>query len=393
MTSRILATTLVLCAATAPARAQSSDQLYRSWSWQGFPGSPRTLGLAGAGSALGDDATALVANPASMTTLKKSELALAALGVGSGTGGRVQDARGSWSGPGYVGGAAILTRRLAAGGYLRQVQGGVLSLASTSVGGSAYTGWLDAQVIEGGAAVAYRVRDRLSAGIRLSASHLQLEGYLRRESGGATTLEAGAAAGETRITASAGVFLEPDRNLRLGLVVEPGCSWTVSRTANDPSRALPLDAGSEYELRQPSRVSSSIAWSAASKLLVVGQADYVRYSEISSALVVRPGASDEPPSAYQSEDALEGRLGLEVSLPVMSRVSAQLRFGVASIAGGGLSYVGANAGEVAAWGNTADRRELAAAGASVVMRSWRFDVAAMFGHTQPVLAAGVRLRY
>jgi len=303
----------------------------------------------------------------------------------------VGDELGSSTGTGFLGGAAMLGPKFDVGGYLRQLRGGQLGLSEFAVGDSSYGGWLDAQIVEDGLTGAYRVGRRLSVGLRVSGSHLKLEGYLKRWGGSGTTLESGAAAGETRMTAAAGVLYEAGGGVVLGATVEPGASWTATRTANDPARGIPLDSGSEYELRQPSRVSSAVAWTVEPRLLVTGQVDYVRYSEIAAALVVRPAADPGPATAYELSDAVEARFGAEVSLPA-GRVSVQLRAGFASEGAGGLKYGGSNAGEAAVWSG-GERRNLITGGGSVVMRSWRLEAAAMLGGEQQVLSAGVRLRF
>jgi hypothetical protein len=58
--------------ATAAA-AQTNDHVYRSWSWQEDPASPRSAGLAGSFTAIADDPSASLTNPAGLTVMPRNE--------------------------------------------------------------------------------------------------------------------------------------------------------------------------------------------------------------------------------------------------------------------------------------------------------------------------------
>jgi long-subunit fatty acid transport protein len=376
-----------------PAWAQTNDALYRSWRWSPTLGSPRAAGLGGAVVGLADDSSAALLNPAGMTTLTKSELGAAVVSVARGETTAHQDVFGSWAGPGFIGGAGRLGARLAIGGYLSQSRGGTLGLTSAfeAPPGTTYSGSVESEIIDSGAAVAWQARPRLNVGVRLTATHLKLSAVYRQSSSGIATVESGAAAGHTRVTGSLGVLYARE-SWRLGLVVHPGASYTVDRTANDLRRGDPIDPGSEYEIRAPGVMSGGGAWQLSPRFLVVGQLDYVRYSEIAGALVVRPGAAARPASEYELEDGIEGRFGVEASWPFRSW-ALQLRGGLVNLAPGSLRYVGSDPAELLSWPGS-DREWLTALGATVATKGgFSLDGAATFGGERAELVVGARFRF
>jgi hypothetical protein len=175
--------------------------------------------------------------------------------------------------------------------------------------GSSDSGHLDATVTDVGGALARRFGGRLSVGVSVTATHLELEGLQRHSSAGdRLELETGSAAGDTRVTASLGLLYEAGRSVRLGLVVNSGASYTVERTASRPSLGG-IDQGSLYELRAPGLVAVGAAFRLNRHVQVSSQLDYVRYSEIKA--FVRPGGVTT--GHYALSDGLEPRFGGELS--------------------------------------------------------------------------------
>lgn len=371
------------------AAAQTNDHLYRSWSWAPAAGAPRSAGLAGAFVAVADDASSAELNPAGMLLLPRSEIAASFYTLPSATVG-IGDRRDRVSGIGFLGGTGRLGARIAIGGYLIQPHKEILQLQAIDLPDRAvYSGSLESSITEGGVAAAYSLSRRLHVGGRLTATHLKLEGaYRRTRSAVLPDLESGTAAGHTRITGSFGLLYGTiDDRVRLGLAVRAGASYSVSRTANQfPGGGI--DAGSEYELRQPASVAVGAAVQASPRLLVTGQLDFVRYSEIRPFL--RPGTVSE--GTYRTDDGLEPALAAELSWP-LGTWSIQARGGVRSRAPGGLSYEGPDPSEAVAF-QGAGRVTLVSAGASLVQRSgFGLDLAAVFGGESPELVAGARMRF
>jgi hypothetical protein len=383
-----LAALLTLGAAQA-AWAQTNDHLYRSWQWSPASGSPRAAGLAGAFVAVADDASGVAVNPAGMLLLPKSELAVDLYHVRSGTVG-VGDRRGSASGLGFVGGTGRLGPRFAIGGYLSQPRKEALTLEPIPLpDGSLFAGSLSATVTEGGGAVAYSVGRKLNLGLRVAATHLELEGaYTRAGSSVLPDLESGTAAGHTRITGSFGaLYGGPDDRLRLGLTVHAGASYTATRTANDP-RIGGIDTGSEYEVRQPASVAAGAAFHLSPKLLLAAQLNFVRHSEIEP--FRRPGTVSE--GSYAVDDAMDPAVAAEFSHP-FGRWGVQRRAGIASRAQGALSYAGPNDTERLAF-RAQPRETVVAIGGSLVQGNGAsIDVAAMFGGASSWFVGGARLRF
>ena len=377
-----------LLALATLARAQTNDDVYRSWRWTADVGAPRAAGLAGTFVALADDPSAAVYNPAGLTQMQGTELSGSMISRAGGTvASPLADRIRGVIGVGFAGGAGAITSRFTIGGFLIQPQDRRATLTSARfVDGSVSTGFLDTQVTEAGIAAAWGFSDRLSVGIRLAASHLKLEGENVVDP---EALDMGAAAGETRVTGSVGLHATPYRRLRVGFVLHPGVSYRVKRVAN--RRGAVLDAGSQYDLRQPGVVSAGAAWEVSPRLILVGQADFVRYSEGGDTFLVTAG--EFRPADFRREDAIEPRAAIEFSLPVRAGVSLQFRGGVHSQAPGRLAFTGSSAAELSRFRNEA-RVLIGAAGVSIVTsRGLRLDVAGRFGGEQEAVIAGASVRF
>jgi hypothetical protein len=176
------------------------------------------------------------------------------------------------------------------------------------------------------------------------------------------------------------------RRLRLGLVVQPGASYTVERVVSRPSLGG-IDSGSLYELRAPGLVAVGAAFRINRHVQASSQLDYVRYSEIEA--FVRPGGATS--GRYAMSNGLEPRFGAEVSVP-LGGASLQLRAGAHLQAPGSFVYNAPDANEAAAFRGS--RRVLSSAGASLVLPGGlTMDVGGTVGGDRPELGAGARLRF
>lgn len=380
---------LLVLGAAHGAWAQTNDHLYRSWRWSPVTGSPRAAGLAGAFVAVADDASGVAVNPAGMLLLPKTELAIDLYHRQSGTVG-VGDLRDGATGIGFVGGSGRLGPRIAVGGYLSQPQKGALTLQPIPLpDGALYSGSLGGTVTEGGGALAYSVGRRLNLGLRVAATHLELEGaYRRTGSSVLSDIESGAAAGHTRISGSFGaLYGGADDRLRIGLTAHAGASYTVTRTANDP-RIGGIDPGSEYEVRQPASVAAGAALHLSPKLLLAGQLNFVRYSEIQP--FRRPGTVTE--GTYVAEDAIDSAVAAEFSHP-FGRWSVQVRAGIQSRAQGAISYAGPDEADRVAF-RAEPRDTMVSIGGSLVQSNGAsIDLAVALGGASPQFVGGARLRF
>lgn len=386
---RTLTVTALLAVTGTPLWAQTTDHLYRSWRWCADVGAARAAGLGGAFIAVADDASAPAHNPAGMARLEKKELAAGVLSRNTGQASTLfRDAIEGATGVGFVGGAGRITRQWAIGGYLVRPYDRRLDLLPRQLpDGSSAVGYLNAQVTDVGGAIAWAPSAKLSLGARITATHLKLVGHELTTGSNRSDLEVGAAAGETRVTGSFGALWEASRGIRVALVAQSGASYLVARVAN--SGGVSVDPGSEYELRQPSVVSTGVAW-VTPRVLVVGQLDYVRYSEVLDQLVITQGSASV--GEYDLTDALEPRVGVEVSQPVGS-VSVQLRAGLHVQAPGAVAYRGSSPAEAVRFGG-AEREALASIGGSVVTgKGFRLDLAGRFGGEQNALWATAGFRW
>jgi long-subunit fatty acid transport protein len=368
--------------------AQTNDHLWRSYAWSQDVVSPRDAGVAGATAALGDAAT--LANPAGLGTLTKSEVSGSLASRGSGTfAGR--DALSSRTGLGFVGGGAMLTSRWAIGGYVSQPKDSLVALAPVLLGpGASDAGHLEATVTDVAGGVAWSPLSHLHFGLRVNVTHLKLSGEWDQTLNGIEDLRVGTASGSTRVIPSVGALFDLADGIRIGLVATPGASWTASRTAVNPVLGINLDTGSTYSVRLPTTVHVGSAVRANEKLTLIGEVDYVRYSEIRDDLSITQGTTSR--SQYGLFDGINARAGAELSLPV-GAVSLQVRGGMASLAAGALSFKGADPVEAAAFTGNA-RQTQGTAGFSVVTKAGvRFDGAGAFGADQTVFLGGLTVRF
>jgi hypothetical protein len=367
---------------------QTNDHFWRSYSWAQDIVAPRDAGLAGASVALGDEAT--LANPAALGSLTKSEVSASLASRASGTFAE-RDPLSSRTGLGFVGGGALLTSRLAIGGYVAQPRDSLTTLAGLPLGlGASDAGHLEAVITDVAGAIAWSPLSHLHLGFRVNVMHLKLSGEWDRTMGGVEDLRVGTASGSTRVIPSIGALFDLSDQVRLGFAGTPGVSWSASRTAVNPVLGVNLDSGSTYSVRAPTSICVGAAVKASGRLTLVGEADYVRYSEIRDNLAITQGVTSR--DQYALSNGIDARGGVELSLP-LGRLSVQVRGGVASLTGGALSFTGADPVEVVAFQGSS-RKTQETGGVSIVTRAGlRFDCAGAFGGDQNVLVGGLTIRF
>ena len=369
------------------AAGQTNDHYYRSWRWTQEVGSPRAAGLGGAFVAVPNDATAIATNPASIGSLSKTEIFGGVQSRGSGTfGNALGDNIDSRTGIGFIGGAGRVSEAWAVGAYLIEPNASRVDLQEAApADGSINAGFIDGVVTEFGAALTWSPMEKVRLGARVVGTHLKLEGEWRRTGeDGVENLRVGTSSGQTRITGSVGALFEINDRFFVGLSAEAGASYEADRIGVYPSGGT----SSLYDLRKPARFVGGFSFKPNERLLLAGQLDFVRYGQVRSALVIAQGAATQ--GEYELDDAVEPRAGIEYSHP-LGNVSVQLRGGVHSEAPGSLKYTGSISGEQAFAGS--ERQLNGTAGASMVGRNLRVDVAGKFGGDRTTLTAGIGVRF
>jgi long-subunit fatty acid transport protein len=389
---KIAPAVLAALAACAGAQAQTNDHYFRSWRWTEEAMAPRAMGLAGAMTAGAEDVSAAAHNPAGLAGLTQSEASASLLSRRAGEG-LLGDALVSRTGIGFAGLAGRVGSRLVLAGTLSETQARRVRLnaALELPDGVPETGELEAVVTELGLAVAWRLTPGVHLGARITGARLALDGeYDREPPSGPVELRVASTADVTAVGGAFGLVVQPARRVKLGLSAAPGRHWRVTRTAVSPLLGSVLDAGSGFDLRQPSVVSAGVSVEASLKLRLTAQVDRVGYGEIQSALVIGQGARRR--EEYALEDAWEPRVAVELSLPRRA-FSFQLRGGLHWQATGTLRFQGADPLETATF--VGDERSLVgAAGLSLVTTRWlRIDVAAQFAHERNAFAAGLAGRF
>jgi long-subunit fatty acid transport protein len=382
---------LLALAASPGVHAQTNDHVFRSWQWTFEPAAPRAAGLAGATTAVADDASAALYNPAGLVSLVKAEVALGLLSRRAGQTAQ-DDALSARTSGAYVAAAGRLGSRWAFAGYAAEPLARRVRLATPPLpDGLADDGSIEAVVSEAGLAAAWRATSYLSLGGRVAASRLSLDGeYSREPAAGLANLRVTTTGRATRAIVCLGVVLEPLPRLRLAVASLSGARWRVTRTATSPVLGVVLDEGSPYEVRQPRLLSAGVALQVSRKLLLTAQLDRVSYHDLQAGLVIGQGAHAR--AEYALADAWEPRAGIELSLP-RKAVSLQLRGGVHWQSVAALRYTGEDPVEAAAF-EGAPRKAVGAAGASVVTARWlRFDVTARFGGERSELLVGTAVRF
>jgi len=300
-----------------PLDAQTNDFFFRGWAWTRDAGAPRAAGLAGAAVALDDDLSALDANPALLTSLERTQVALGLARRGSGET-SADDALLPETGLGPAAVAARLGDHWAVGFFRTEVQSSSLDITDQiAEAETTESGHLDCATTDAGAAVAVRLTSRFSLGVRVAATRFSVESeYVIAQGPGLPLYRVGIGDDATVIVTTVGVRQAPSRALSLGASFTTGGSWTLRRTSIFPrlDEALPTEA--TFAVRRPSIASAGAAWRAAPWLRAVAQVDRLSF-----------GSQDENLS-NETLDHWRERLGIELSRAYRS-VAVQARAGVA----------------------------------------------------------------
>ena len=372
--------------------AQTNDRVYRSWRWEEEIASARPAGLAGAFVGVADDASAATLNPAGLLALpeKGRELSASALHRDSGAAG--PDSLLSRTNLGYGGAAFRLGSSWAVGAFYAEPRSLRLEVAPFQLpSGMVDHGFIEAEMRNFGVSAAYRATDRLRLGAGLMASRLVLDSNGGESINRVFNEVTNQSSEDTRLRPSVGALYDASSMWRLGLLIRPGTSWTVSRESFDPNASIVLDPGSTHHVRAPDVYSAGTSVRVVDRVLLTGQLDFVRYSQIKDDLEIMRGqgviAED-----YVLDDALEARGGLEWTIPA-GAFDVALRGGVYSQAPGSIVYVGPNRDEAAAFAGS-KRRVLGTAGATLMMhRGIGVDAAMVWGGGNDQLLLGARYRF
>jgi hypothetical protein len=380
-----------LLAVSQLAWSQTNDHVYRSWRWEEEVAAARPAGLAGAFVGVADDASAATLNPAGLMALPHNGRELSASAWRRNSGAAGPDSLLSRTGLGYGGAAFRLGSSWAVGAFYAEPRSLRLEVAPFQLpSGMRDHGFLEAEMHDFGLSAAYRATGRLRLGASLVASRLELSANGGESFNRVFHEVTNQGSEDTHLRPSVGALYDASSAVRLGLLIRPGTSWTVHRDSFNPTESIVLDPGSTHRLRAPDVYSGGGSWRVLEHLLLTGQVDFVRYSQIRDDLEIMRGqvvAED-----YVLDDALEARLGAEWTIPVGS-LDLALRGGVYSQAPGSLVYVGPNRDEAAAFAGS-ERRLLGAAGATVMMRRGiGVDAATVWGGDNRQFLVGARYRF
>jgi hypothetical protein len=390
------AAALLLALVAAPAAGQTNDHLFRSLRWWPEEIAARVAGLGGAVAALPDDTGAVHANPASLTSLTRTEVQASLRHTGAGAsnpaaGAIPSDPLGAHTALGHLAGGGRIGTRWAVSAQIAGTRQARIRLDPRPLPDCLTDeGTLDLKITAGGVAGAWQIGRAVHVGAQVDAVRASVSGEYRRESPGQPAqLRVGIGGAATRIAGGLGLLWEATPGVRLALAGSSGSGWSLDRTAVSPALNVTFDPGSTFRLRQPAVFSAGTCLRLTRQVTAVAQVDRARYGEIRNALSIRLGAHAR--TDYELRDAWEPRAGLEVSLPFRS-ASLQLRGGYHRAADGALRYVGTDAVEAASFLGTAPENVFAA-GASLATRGFRLDVAALFGDPGDQLLVGVTGRF
>jgi hypothetical protein len=371
--------------------AQTNDHVYRSWRWEEEIAAARPAGLAGAFVSVANDASAASLNPAGLIALPLEGREVSASLLHRRDGSAGPDSLLSRTDLGFGGAAFRLGSSWAVGAFYSEPRSLRLEIAPFQLpSGARDHGFMEAELRDFGVSAAFRATDRLRLGAGLMASRLVLDanGGVSRNQVFNEIVNEGSE--DTRLRPSIGALFDAADTVRIGLLVRPGASWTVHRDSFNPSESIVLDPGSTHRVRAPDIYSAGTSWRLAERLLLTGQVDFVRYSQIRDDLeIMRAAVVAED---YVLDDAVEVRAGAEWTIPVGS-FDVALRGGVYSQAPGSLVYVGPNRDEAAAFSGS-QRRLLGAAGATVMTRHGiGVDAATLWGGDRTLVLVGARYRF
>jgi hypothetical protein len=311
----------VLVAVAAPVSAQTTNPLFAAYRFAPPELGSRPAGLGGAFVGLADSVQAAVANPAGLTLIPISEVALAS--------------QTPWAG------AAFGRQRFRVAGYVVDMgnQRADLAPAYPTTGG-----FVDSSVREAGIAAGVRLHTRVRLGASLAWSRLDLYGERVDASiEGVETVASTVRSDSGHLRGSVGLLVilygadaRALPSLRMGLSVQPGFDWSAHVTGD------PLGAAAPVEIRRPSVVSGGLALRAADRWTILAQGDIVRYSEVRDTLARNVG--EVAAEGFRMANVLEPRVGAEFSAPLWCGCgSVKLRGGLHYRSPGTLVYDGPDA--------------------------------------------------
>jgi hypothetical protein len=326
---------LLVVALAGHAGAQSAVPLYRSWEWTDEPGSVRAAALGGAVVAGADgDAFSTSLYPASLSLVSETDLRIAVRCARPGTIGldRVDD---RWA---FAGGALArpVGTRWGVAIYGRRPRSLELEIRDVGLpGGSTDSGRLEATVSETGFAIGAAVTPRLRLGVRLGAARLDIDGQTATRSSRGTEAVSVSATGAWRARPGLGLLFAADQRFCAAVAYDHGLRWRVS--ANGDRGRL------DHDIVAPARLVGGVLLRPSSVLRLSGQLDWIRWSQVRSALASAEGSP--PASGFAIDDAFDGRLGLELRIAYGEAAlwhRAVLRLGLHYRSRGLLEYVGSD---------------------------------------------------
>jgi len=367
----------------AASSAQTNDGNFRGWGYYVDATAPRAAAMGGAFVAVTDDASCLAWNAAGLTTLTKTDLQAGVLERGSGSLGSGDIAQ-AQSAAGFVGGGGKLTKTIAFGAFLMQPHALDIDLQ----GASGTSGFLRTTVTDGGFALAWSPLRALHLGVRLNVTHLEAQGeYLQTASGAG--IGASQASAQSKLTGDAGVLLRVGEEASLGFSFTQGARWDASRL----SESLGGGAVSRqaFQISSPSTLRGGAAFRPAPRLLLTAEADYVFLARLGDTFlpVLQPARHGD----YLLQSGIEARAGVEVSFPIRSAVSIQVRGGLESQAPAAFAFVGQGLPSGGSPFPGDPRRTVMTVGAGIETRAVHVDAAAALLGMRTVLTAGAGVRF
>jgi hypothetical protein len=382
----VVVAALFACAGSGRSWAQTNDVQYGSWQMSVDLVGPQGLGAGGAVVAAKDTTSSMALNPAVISTLRETEI----LGSGYSSSSKAtlrNDANGSVSGFGILGGAVKLTPRVAVGGYVTQPRQVDTTLTTAALpNGTHLSGFLNSTVTDAGIVGAYELSPKVHIGGQLVWTHLKLEGQGNRfAAAGNQVLSVGTAAGQDRFVGNFGMLFDVNDSVTLGFAAVSGASWDATRAVTGPESGPIVDPSAAYQIRRPAEVSGGLAWQLSRHVKALVQVDYVNYGQVQSGLWIRDLAAA---GGFAVSDAIEPRFGLEFSYPIGAQASLQLRGGLHDRGANAVKYQGTDPTEQATFpGN--DRQLDGSIGASLVVNKFAVHAAASdLGETTRVSFGG-----
>lgn len=346
---RTIGGTLLAAAAATAAVAQTTDPLYRSWEWVDQPSSVRAAALGGAVAAGASDAMSGAFSPAWLSLASEVDVRLS---VGWNGEGLIASDRVN-SGWTLAGGAVALPLGLNKGiaVYYRSPR----SLDMTIQAALLPEGWTDegrlgATVREAGVAFGAALTPRLRVGLRVGAAHLDLDGQATTLGPGDLRRVSASRADTWEPSAGVGLLFAVNQRFFASLNWDRRMLWNAERAGGAPPAA--------HDLVAPSRLAGGLLFRPSSVVWITGQLDWMRWSQVSSALV---SPDDRPPKTdFALDDALDGRIGLELRAEYGESLlwkRLMLRFGLHYRSRGLLEYTGADPVDQERFGGGSHRTE------------------------------------